>query len=226
MRTTTVLAVGAVLLLNSGGATAGTITYTLEDIGTFGGAEQPNSGQGFTGTGFVGLTESSFVHRFGLEADFSKTALQVALGDLAGKTVTSARLTFDLFDGSAAAQPVTVTSFTADGTLYHFWNAPDTLGTGTYTVQGRASNSLDVTAFVQERNTAGAGWLGLHLAGSTAAQFTSTLDGEFLPDRANARLVVEFSEGAAPVPEPTSLSLLALGAAGMAGYRLRRRPQK
>jgi hypothetical protein len=216
----------AALLLTlalAGHARAGVITYQLTDLGTFAGYSVADTGQTYSGTGFVGMYSNEFAHLFGLEQNnFSKTAMEVDISALSGMTVTSAVLSFDILDGVFATENVTLTSFGANGSLGHFWTPPSNLGSGTYAVTGHASNALDVTSFLQGRVAANASWLGLHLEGSNQNEWTYTWSGvNRNADSANVRLTVTYSDPAAP--EPASLTLLTLGALGASGYAWRRR---
>jgi len=205
---------------------AASISYVITDIGTFEPYSVDNTGQSFSGTGFVGLYETArngadqFVHLFGVEQnDYSRTALQVDISALAGATITSAYLSFDLIDGGAGPQDVTLTSFTADGTLEWLWTPPDVLGTLVRSVVD-SPNSLDVTSLLQERVSNGANWFGLHLQGSTEYMWTYTSAGEDgNPDSANVRLNVEFAN----VPEATPGSVLGLAGITIGGLAVLRR---
>lgn len=233
----------SLVMLVAGTSHASVVSYTIQDIGDFPDYTTPNIGQSYNGTGFVGLYDTeasqiygngdpSFAHLFGVENDtFSRTALQVAIGDLAGKTINSALLSFELLDGSGFPQDVVVTSFTADGSLGWEWDPPDNLGQATYPSTASfpggdpadGHNEFDVTSFVQERATAGAAWLGLHLRGTDSFEYTYTSDENFRDaDSALVRLIVDYEDSVAGVPEPSSMALLGLGVIG-AGFRMRRR---
>jgi len=235
----------SLMMLVAGASHASVVSYTIQDIGDFPDYTTPDIGQSYLGTGFVGLYDTeasqiygngdpSFAHLFGVENDtFSRTALQVAIGDLAGKTINSAMLSFELLDGAGFTQNVVVTSFTADGSLGWEWEPSDNLGQATYPSSGSfpggdpadGHNEFDVTSFVQERATAGAAWLGLHLRGTDSFEYTWTSDDDFHfrdADSALVRLVVDYEDAVAGVPEPSSMALLGLGAIG-AGFRMRRR---
>jgi hypothetical protein len=202
------------LLLAANQTQATVVTYTIEDIGTFANYTTLNSGQTYSGTGFVGLYETAlngsdmFGHLFGLEdVNFSRTALEVDVSGLAGATINSARLDFTLQNGASASQSVTATSFTANGNLGWFWTPPDTLGSATHTVVGQSPNSLDVTSLLAAQVAANATWFGLHLSGTSAYQWTYTWPGlGYDPDSANVRLVVDYSA----VPEPSTFVVGAL----------------
>ncbi|MBN1909149.1 MAG: hypothetical protein JW818_05365 [Pirellulales bacterium] len=213
------------------------ITYTITDVGTFSGYWDYNTADTFSGTGFVGIYPGlpndygpqtpSFAHLLGLEnynGVYSETEMQVDISALAGSTVTSAILSYTLLDGGSGSQQVTVTSYSADGTLRFNATPPDNLGTVTYTSTGLSANSVDVTTLVQNR--VGADWLGLFLSPDGPGQnfqwtYTSADHGE-APDSALVRLTVEYSESA--VPEPSTLLIWSLlGALGLAGGWHRRR---
>ena len=215
-----------ILLAAAGQTRAGLIAYQIEDIGAFAGFTSPNTGQTYSGTGFVGMyAANEFGHLFGLEgSDYSRTALQVDISALAGSTITSALLTFDLLDGSSATQNVTVTSFTANGNLGYFWTPPDNLGSDLFSVEGQTSNAFDITAFLQERINAGADWLGLHLQGSSQSQWTYTHGGAgYTSDRAGMRLIVDYTP--AVVPEPSTFAIFGIAAlvAGIFAWRGRQK---
>ena len=193
-------------------------TYVIEDIGTSADYSTPDIGQSYSGTGFVGMYATEFVHLFGVEqTDHSRTALQADISGLGGVTIQSAFLSFDLTNGNDATQNVTVTSFTADGSLEHFWTPPDNLGSAVHSVTGLSSNVLDVTSFLRDRVAAGDDWLGLHLQGSTEYQWADTST-EFgaNADEANVRLVVDYGTD---VPEPATLTLLGVCAIALGCWR-------
>ena len=175
--------------------------------------------QSFTGTGYVGLAYMAAMNfqlvntglGWGeLDSPSARTVLQVDISGLSG-TIPGAYLSFDLKDGHEDAQDITVTSFTSTGTILggawtDFWNPPDTLGSGVYSIQGKAPNSIDVTDMLQARIDANADWFGLHIQG----QSTSVEHWTFAPaadtDRAEVRLTI--------IPEPSTLALLLIGAGG------------
>ena len=57
---------GVAMLVAVGQAQAGSITYTIEDIGTFPDYAIANTGQSYLGTGFVGLYETTTlsIHKY------------------------------------------------------------------------------------------------------------------------------------------------------------------
>lgn len=205
-------------------------TFKINDIGQFEGYTTPDVGQSYYGDGFVGMYADSFAHLFGAERnDYSKTAMNVNIADLAGATINSAVLAFDFLHGKSGTQQITLTSFTANGNLSHMWMPSDSLGTATYTVNGLSANELDVTSFVQERLASNAEWLGLHLQGSNRFQWTYTDARGGGPDAATVRLVVDYQPVSAPtaVPEPFSFAVWSgLGMFGAAVGIARRRRQK
>lgn len=222
----------AALVVGTGAAAyADGVSYTIPDIGTFAGYTTPDVGQSYGGaTGFVGLygpssgSDNHFAHLFGVEeTDYSRVALQVDITGLAGATINSAYLTFDLLHFGTGPQDVEVTSFSADGDLYYFWTPPDDLGSVTDTVD-TGPNSVDVTGLLASRVAGNADWFGLHLQGLIDGRFLWTYTHAgfgYGPDEATVRLVVDYTPGV--VPEPATIILLGMGTAGMALRTVRRR---
>jgi hypothetical protein len=222
-------AAAVALLVMAPKAHADSVTYTIPDIGSFKDFSSSDTSATFSGTGFVGLygprVGDGFNHLFGIELDnFSRTELNVDVSGLAGSTINSAFLSFDLKDGFADPQTVTATSFDANGALGYSFDAPSNLGTGSYPVNGLASNSLDVTSLLTDRISANQDWFGLYLQGSTVQQSTYAYDfptSSILADRANVRLTVDYTP--CVTPEPGSMALLATGVLPLLGFRRRRR---
>lgn len=204
-------------------ARADSITYVLKDIGTFQGYQATNVGQTYSGNGFVGLYEwGDFGHLFGVEqSNFSRTAIQADVSGLAGASVTSAFLSFDILDGESGPQNVTVSSYLGDGALGHDWN-PAAEASGNYSV-AHGSNSIDVTALVSGIISAGNPWLGLHLMGSSQYLWTYTYSGYgYDDDRAKVRLTINY--GASGVPDHgATLGLIAIAFGSLALLRRRMR---
>ena len=197
-------------------AHAAVAVIPILDIGTSADYDTPNTGQSYSGTGFVGMYNTSavgyeaFGHLFGVEQiDFSRTAMQADIGFLSGVTINSAILSFDVL-ASGGDQNVTVTSFTANGNLGYTWTPPDNLGSVVAPTTSGA-NSIDLTGLVQSRATAGAPWLGLHLNGTDQYQYTYTYTGYgYGPDSANVRLTVDYEPRSSAVPEPFSAAVWGL----------------
>ena len=217
--------VATMLAASIGQAQAGMVTYQIKDIGDFASYSTNNVGQTYSGTGFVGLYETEFAHLFGVEdTSYSRTAMQVDISGLAGKTILGASLDFRILDGSPGTQTVTATTFAANGSLGHVWT-PTAIQSQNYSVSN-GINSLDVTGLLQQRVSAGANWLGLHLQGSSLYEWTYTYAGDgYSDDRAEVRLNVNY-EDAAAVPEPTSIAMWGLGALGMMISVRKRRQSK
>jgi len=189
-------------------ARADSIVYDIPDLlplGTFG---VPNTGQTYSGTGFVQNTpNNSHQGAFEISSNFS-TALNVDISALAGMHVDSAALSFfiDTQPDSVFAT-ATITSFSADGDLGYFLTPPDNLDSFQAPVHGQ-TNTIDVTDLLAARVDDGADWLGLHLTSDGSRLWTWT-SGPGDPNAANVQLAVEFSP--AVVPEPSSMVSLGIG---------------
>ena len=186
-RETLLLTALALVLCGAGRAKAGTITYMLPDVNTFTGYQDYNTADTFAGDGFVGVypaTEGTpaFAHLFGLEnygAIYSETELEANIAALSGAVVTHAVLSYTLLDGGSNSQTVTATSFDANGTLAYAASPPSDLGSTTFTSNGLATNSVDVTDLLKARLASGGSWFGLYLtpngnAFQSAYQWTYT----------------------------------------------------
>ncbi len=223
-----------------------TTTFTITDVGTFTGYTDTNTTDTFTGsTGFVGIYPNptsnnpsgpAFVHLFGLEYPhtgvFSETEMQVDISALAGANITSAFLSYTLQDhgGGLPSQLVTVTSYTADGTLSFNTTPPSTnLGSMQYTSNTSTTNTLDVTSLVQPGATAGSRWLGLFLAPNGpdyTPQYTFTSNDQGnggSADSADVRLTVNYTPATTAVPEPSTMLIAGLSGVLLVLYARRRR---
>jgi hypothetical protein len=227
---------------------AQTVTYTLPDAGTFANYDNFNTGDKYTGTGFVGMHRfyfdtgfgvidiPNYVHAFGFEQDsVTRTVLEVDVSELRENHIPiyNAFLSFDVLDSLDATAALHLTSFDATGTLGFNWDPISPLGSQDYTL-GIGSNRLDVTTLLADRVASGADWFGLYLQGTSERAYTYTAlltstetdegtitETRLYPDRAKVRLIVN----APSVPEPGSLALFAPGLAAW-GVALRRRKRK
>jgi hypothetical protein len=208
------------------------ITYSIQDVGTFTDYEDFNTSDTFAGTGFVGIYPNSpgpgpaFAHLLGLEnydGVFSETEMQVDISALAGATITSAILSYNLLNGGDGSEGVTATSYTTTGSLGFNQTPPNNLGSTTFTSTGLSANSVDVTALLQAAINANQNWFGLYLTPNGPGdnyQWTYTYSGfEANPDSAGMLLTVKVGAVEA-VPEPTTmiagaLLLLPFGAGTM-----------
>lgn len=194
-------------------ASAGVLSYSLTDIGSFSGTKNTDITSTYAGTGYLGMYNNAWGHLFGAErSNQSRTLMQVDIGALAGKSITSAFLTFDLKDGDTGTQAGTLVGFDAgSGQLAYGWNAPtENYGAVAASLVGRAANSIDITSLLAASVGAQDSWFGMHLKGSTRYQWSVANSGSYGPDRANVRLTVNY-EDAAQVPEPSTALLAGLG---------------
>lgn len=210
------------LLAVSSQAKAGLVTDTFE-IKSFS-TTNSNTTTVFNGNGFVGLRANSFDSDLLLEVSngnsTTRTALQVDISSLSGRTITSATLAFYLnFPASTQGQNnanLTVTSFLTNGQLAHVFDLPNSPDNQSLieTVNGPATNEISVTNLLQSRVDSGTNWFGLHLAafrqdGQTAGLWTNGT-------QANMSLVVTH------VPEPSAITLVT-ALAGLVAIRRGRR---
>lgn len=214
------LGICLLLLGGSGQSKAAFLTYQIKDVGSSRLYVSLNTGQTFSGTGYVGLYSFNFFgNLFGLENGFSRTALQVDISALAGKTITDASLTFDLLDGTSNSFTAGVTSFDANGQLGYYYEPPSNLGTTNATVQGRSSNAIDVTELLTNRVDSGSQWLGLHLNNQSHSNAWTYSGARGTADRANLRLEVNYrDEVIVANPAPSGLLMAGLGIASLLGY--------
>ena len=226
------LLIAAVLgILATGRAEAAQVlTYSIQDAATFLGYSSPNLNATYSGTGFVGQYNNGFAHIFGLETGATKTDLQVGISDLAGRTITSAILsynieTFSPYNPGPLTATTTATSYNSGGVLaYNFNNTKPALGFATGTLVA-GQNQIDVTSLLISAVTAGQGYFGLHLESSGGVSaFTYTNQDGRNADSANVRLTVTTAD-VVSTPEPASLISTASGlvALGLYGYRRSRR---
>ncbi len=217
--TSVVVSAVFVLLGIVGSASADFITYAPVNLNPS--TYNNNTAATFTGDGYVGLHPVAFGPWFMYEIDspaHSRTIMNLNIRDLAGATINSATLEYQLTAGSTGAGVLALTSYDADGTLRHiFPNAPSPIQTVSYATTGRGFNSLDVTGLLADRVASGADWFGLYFAPGnySTIHWTSTWDNA---DAAQVRLKVDFT----PVPVPGAVLLGMLGLS-VAGVKLRKR---
>jgi hypothetical protein len=213
------------LLLGAGLAqttSAATITFEIKDLQTSLTYTDNNVAQTFAGTGFVGMYnvvangEPAFAHLLGIEdTDYSRTNMQVGIAGLAGTTIVSATLSFQLLDGcEGCQQTIEGTAYRSSGALGYLWDAP-ALNYGFFAgTAAPGANAYDVTSLLAASVLAGDSWFGMHLAGTDNEYiWTYTLADR---DAAVVRLDVEY------VPEPGTLALIGTGLATMLARRRRR----
>ena len=205
-------------------AWASSISYSILDILTPTSASSvANTGQTFSGTGFVGVYSSNdFGHVFGLENGFSRTNLQVDIGALSGVTINSATLSFVLRENAGTGGSLTISSYDANGQLGYLFNPPAAAygtATGGFVDGPDAPQAYNVTAILQSGVAAGEDWLGLLLFNSGTNRFTFAGNG-FSTDRAEVRLTVDYS-----VAEPATLALVGLPLL-LTGLGVRRRARR
>ena len=220
IRTGVAVAAFSLVGLISPAAHAATFNYVLPDVGTFTTYSVANTGQSFAGNGFVGMYSSnSFAHLLGAETTSSRALVQQDISALSGQTIQSAIVSFALLDGDATPQILTITSVPADGGMEYQFTPTTSYGAVTATTAvGPGTISVDVTALLQARVTAGASYFGLLFSGSTRDQWTWTTPyslSDRTTDSARLRLTVT------TVPEPSALAAVAL-----AGGVLRRRRRR
>lgn len=207
---------------------ASTVTYTLPDLLTSASYAQANTGQTFSGTGFVGMfsdwwtpPNGEFGHLLGLEGNFSRTVMQVNISALKGSHIRSATLGLDLLKQQipiSSLSTITVTGFATGGALGYTFDAPAPVFGQTSSRQVPLRQSFNVTTLLQSALDADEQWLGLHLENSQMSAWTWTFSGiGHNADSAKVRLMVDYVH---PVPEPASLALVLLASLGVwAGRR-------
>jgi hypothetical protein len=189
-------------------ANAGLITYKIDYIG-------PNDAfdldvtQTFTGDGYVSAFPDYFLNS--LSMDNARSYFQVDISDILGKDITSATLDFYI-GGDATDSNVLATSFNSNGTLGHYWEAPNSLLSETFTVVGSDDNSLNVLSLLNQRVTNNSQYFSLHFNGTTSDIYTQP------SGSASLFLNVEYSE----VPEPSTVAILALGLMGLVARRFKK----
>lgn len=210
-------------VLVSAPALAGPTTIAIEDITTHPEYTVSNTGQTYTGTGFVGMySDNEFNHLFGVEGGSSSTTAQIDISGFHG-SVGSAVISFDILNGGGGPYPVTITGSAGTGTLaYDFDGGPADYGSVTSGVN-MGGNSFDITAIVNAALAANEDWLDLHFQatnGGDCCLYTYTnADFGGNADSANLRLTID---GSGAVPEPASWALM-LGGFGMIGGAMRSR---
>ena len=204
------------LLCGVGPASADLITYAPVNLNPS--TYEVDLGVTYTGDGYVGMHSNLFSPFFMYEGTDSRTIMNLNIEALAGATINSATLEYQLTNGTGEAGVLDLTSYDADGTLRHVFPAPPSpIQTVSYTTQGRAFNSLDVTSLLADRVASGGDWFGLYFAAgtSTTIHYTGTSNDA---DAAQVRLNVDFT----PVPVPGAVLLGMLGLS-VAGVKLRKR---
>eukprot|EP01034_Spumella_vulgaris_P033446 gene33446-41270_t len=140
---------------------------TLEEIGRYFEGRMPansNTTSTYAGTGYLGMYSTAWAHVLGVErSNLSRTIMQVDIGALAGKTISSAVLSFELKEGETASQNGTLVGFDADanaGKLAFSWNAPGaSYGSVVSTLAGRAVSRFDVTGLLAASVAAQDSWV-------------------------------------------------------------------
>ena len=162
------------------GASAATANFDIQSL-----YNNPSTTAVYGGTGFVGVYGGSYTSQYGallgLEYDFSSTLLQVDISSLAGATINSAQLSFDLVNGTTGSFTTEVTRFTADGTIEYSSGSPDDLGSASFAPSGLASNAFDVTSLLAHQPVPTGRRVAVLWDGPAAGVLDLAVDGAALP---------------------------------------------
>jgi len=143
--------------------------------------------------------------------------MESSLAGLAGTTITSATLSFNITDGDTGSETVDVTSFSANGVLGYNASPPNDLGSELGTATS-GMNSIDVTTLVANAVGAGQSYVGLFLTpqGPALSSLWTYSEGGTGDNSAAVTLTLDYNPAGAAAPDgASSLLLFGLGLAGL-----------